>query len=93
MNLSDGFGKEEVAEAKRLFSEDRFVAIERILGRTTPDDELRYDLAYLLWNRRAGNTNLNETRDVLDRVQRAAAALASACTHARASRDEHFGCR
>jgi hypothetical protein len=35
----------------------------------------------LLWktlrNRRAGNTNLNETRDVLDRVHRAAAALAS----------------
>jgi hypothetical protein len=81
MNLSDGFGKEEVAEAKRLFSEDRFVAIEAILGRTTPDDKLRFDLAYLLWktvrNRRAGNTNLNETRDVLDRVHRAAAALAS----------------
>jgi hypothetical protein len=81
MNLTDGFGKEEVAEAKRLFSEARFVAAEKILGRTTPDDELRYDLAYLLWktlrNRRAGNTNINETRDVLDRVHRAAAALAS----------------
>jgi hypothetical protein len=81
MNLSDGFGNEEAAEAKRLFSEDRFVAIERILGRTTPDDELRYDLSYLLWktlrNRRAGNTNFNETRGVLDRVHNAAAALIS----------------
>jgi hypothetical protein len=85
MNLSDGFGKEEVAEAKRLFLEDRFVAIERIFGRTTPDDELRYDLAYLLWktlrNRRAGNTNLNKTRDVLDRLQHKAAALASELAH------------
>ena len=34
MNLTDGFGEAEVAEAKRLFSEDRFVAIERILGLT-----------------------------------------------------------
>lgn len=81
MNLTDGFGEAEVAEAKRLFSEARFVAAEKILGRTTPDDELRYDLAYLLWktlrNRRAANTDINETRDVLDRVHRAAAALAS----------------
>ena len=81
MNPNDGFGEAEVAEAKRLFSEVRFAAIEAILGQTTPNDKLRDDLAYLLWktlrNRRAGNTNLNETREVLDRVQRKAAALAS----------------
>jgi hypothetical protein len=81
MNLFDGFGEAEVAEAKRRFSEDRFVAIEKILGRTSPDAGLRYDLSYLLWktlrNRRAGNANINKTRDALARIQRVAAALVS----------------
>ena len=81
MNLFDGFGEAEVAEAKRRFSEDRFVAIEKILGRASPDAGLRYDLSYLLWktlrNRRAGNANINKTRDALARIQRVAAALVS----------------
>jgi hypothetical protein len=81
MNPVDGFGEGEVAEAKRRFSEGRFVAIEKILGRTSPDAGLRYDLAYLLWetlrNRRAGNANINKTRDALARIQRVAAALVS----------------
>ena len=79
--MNDGFGEAEVTEAKRQFSEDRFVTIEQIFHRATPDAGLRYDLAYLLWktlrNRRAGNTNFNETLDVLARIQRVAAALAS----------------
>jgi hypothetical protein len=81
MNLADGFGEGEVAEAERRFSEGRFVAIEKILGRTSPDAGLRYDLAYLLWktlrNRGAGNANINKTRDALARIQRVAAALVS----------------
>jgi hypothetical protein len=81
MNLFDGFGEAEVAEAKRRFSEDRFVATEKILGRASPDAGLRYDLSYLLWktlrNRRAGNANINKTRDALARIQRVAAALVS----------------
>jgi hypothetical protein len=81
MNPVGGFGEVEVAEAKRRFSDGRFIAIEKILGRKTPDGELRYDLAYLLWktlrNTRAGNTNFNETLEVLARIQRTAAALAS----------------
>jgi hypothetical protein len=81
MNPVDGFGEGEVAEAKRRFSEGRFVAIEKILGRTSPDAGLRYDLAYLLWktlrNRGAGNANINKTRDALARIQRVAAALVS----------------
>jgi hypothetical protein len=82
MNLNDGFGEAELAESRRLFSDGRFIAIENALDRTTPDDALRYDLAYLLWktlrNRMSGNTNPNSTRDVLDRVHNAATALASA---------------
>jgi hypothetical protein len=38
MNLTDGFGEAEVAEAKRLFSEARFVAAEKILIHENRDD-------------------------------------------------------
>jgi hypothetical protein len=79
--MNDGFGEAEVNEAKRQFSEDRFIAIEKNFDRATPDAGLRYDLAYLLWktlrNRRAGNANINKTRDALARIQRVAAALVS----------------
>ena len=54
-----GFGSAELAECLGWFSEPQLATVERELGRGTPDDALRFELALLLWksirNRRASD--------------------------------------
>ena len=70
MNLAGGFGITECDEARRLFTEEHLAEAERALGLETPHNELRNELAHLLWksvrNRRDGAPRPKETLGYLE---------------------------
>lgn len=82
INLAGGFGITECDEARRLFTEEHLAEAERALGLETPHNELRNELAHLLWksvrNRRDGAPRPKETLGYLDCIARSAADLSSA---------------
>jgi hypothetical protein len=49
MASDECFGSAELAECLGWFSEPQLAILERELGRGTPDDSLRFELALLLW--------------------------------------------
>jgi hypothetical protein len=81
MNLDGGFGVTECDEARRLFTEKHLAEAETALRLKTPHEELRDELAHLLWrslkNRSDGAPRPKETLEYLDRIKCAAADLSS----------------